>query len=225
MLTGFYELRNCTRLADRESPDLTRILRRRAGLRSHPMHLTVSPYNPINATYRDTESGLEQYKVRTEIKIRDSVTTISRRIDSAIPARRDSQLQAEEGPGRTQPDNERFGFLAQIHWRVVGPTIIQFGDRELDSRTFFRNTGFGLFGWEPKFTALNGREYRWRKKINRTTLEVNGAPTRLVAEYKGKSMGIIGEARKPSLEIFPPFEHMADEIIVAFIYVEKTRKS
>jgi hypothetical protein len=73
-------------------------------------------------------------------------------------------------------------------------------------------------------------------------LEVNGAPDTIVAKFMGKSMGIIGKAREPALEIFPEFEYMADEIMVflsvfyhpqfilirnqiTFIYVEKTRKS
>lgn len=103
------------------------------------MHLTVSPHNPINATYRDTESGVEQYKVQTEIKVHDSITTISRRIDSDIPRR--------DWDGGEANAAARFGHLAQISWRMVGPTMIQFGDRELDSATFFRNMGFGLFGW------------------------------------------------------------------------------
>jgi hypothetical protein len=45
-------------------------------------------------------------------------------------------------------------------------------------------------------------------------LEVNGAPDTIVAKFMGKSMGIIGKAREPALEIFPEFEYMADEIMV-----------
>ncbi|KAF8146932.1 hypothetical protein K438DRAFT_1868287 [Mycena galopus ATCC 62051] len=192
------------------------------------MHLAVSPYNPINAIYRDTESGVEQYKVQTEIKVHDSITKISRRIDSDVPRRDNSEEERREV-------KTRFGLLARISWRFIGSTVIQFGGRQLDTATLFRNKGFGLFGWEPEFTAHDGKEYIWRKKINRTVLEVNDKSATVVAEYKGKSMGIIGKARTPSLEIFPPFDtwrmkswyavFVIDFIKVTFIYIEKTRKS
>ncbi|KAJ7274987.1 hypothetical protein C8J57DRAFT_238910 [Mycena rebaudengoi] len=180
------------------------------------MHLTITPHNPINSTYRITESGVDQYKVQTEIKAYDSVTTISCRIDSDIPRRDEEGLKAA-------PGNERFGLLAQIHWRVAGPSMIEFGGRELDPTTFLENKSFGLFGWEPEFTALDGKKYIWRKHVNRTTLELKGHST-IVAEYNGRNVGLVGKAREqPSLEIFPPFEGMADEIMVTFIYVEKRR--
>jgi hypothetical protein len=106
----------------------------------YTMHLTITPHNPINSTYRITESGVDQYKVQTEIKAYDSVTTISCRIDSDIPRRDEEGLKAA-------PGNERFGLLAQIHWRVAGPSMIEFGGRELDPTTFLENKSFGLFGW------------------------------------------------------------------------------
>ncbi|KAF7346954.1 hypothetical protein MVEN_01447800 [Mycena venus] len=128
-----------------------------------------------------------------------------------------------EGPKAT-PGEERFGLLAQIHWRVAGPTMIEFAGRELDTSSFFQNKSFGLFGWEPEFTALDGKKYIWRKHVNRTTLELKGQPATVAAEYNGRNVGLVGKAREqPSLEIFPPFEGMADEIMVTFIYVEKRR--
>ncbi|KAJ7808777.1 hypothetical protein B0H14DRAFT_3151879 [Mycena olivaceomarginata] len=181
------------------------------------MHLTLAPHKPINATYTDTESGVEQYKVHTEIKLHDSITTISRRIDSDVP-RRDSQSEGNAIDGR-------FGLFAQIHWRIVGPTVIQFGGRELNAATFFRNRGLSLFGWQPGFTGLDGKEYRWRMTVNLTKLEVDDASATLVAEYKEKTLSVLGGAKEPSLEIFPSFEYMADEIIVTFVYLQKTRKS
>ncbi|KAF7367975.1 hypothetical protein MSAN_00863000 [Mycena sanguinolenta] len=189
------------------------------------MHLELSPHNPLNATYYDTESGRAEYRVQTEFKAHNSVTTISRRIESDVPRRNSAPNLDALTSSASGAEGERFGLLAKISWRVVGSSIIQFGEREIDTGTFFKVKGFGLFGLESGFTALDGKEYRWRKKINRTTLEMHGQPDTLVADFKGKSMGIIGEARKPSLEIPIPYEYMADEIMVTFIYVEKTRKS
>ncbi|KAJ7482167.1 hypothetical protein B0H11DRAFT_1213151 [Mycena galericulata] len=185
------------------------------------MHLTITPHNPINSTYRATDSGVEQYKVQTELmKVHDSVTTISRRIDSDVPRRdADRGLEAAQGD-----DERRFGLLAKIHWRVAGPSVIEFGGRELDTSTFFPNKSLTIFGWEPECTALDGKKYIWRKHVNRTTLELSDQPTTVVAEYNGRNVGLVGKARKqPSLEIFPPFEGLADEIMVTFIYVEKRR--
>ncbi|KAJ6505206.1 hypothetical protein C8R45DRAFT_545716 [Mycena sanguinolenta] len=189
------------------------------------MHLELTPHNPLNATYYDTVSGRAQYKVHTEFKVHNSVTTISRRIESDVPRRNSAPNLDSSTDSASGVEAERFGLVAEISWRVVGSTIIQFGEREIDTGTFFKVKGFGLFGLESGFTGLDGKEYRWRLKINRTTLEIHGQPDALVADFKGKSLGIIGEARKPSLEIFSPYEHMADEIMVIFIYVEKTRKS
>jgi hypothetical protein len=45
-------------------------------------------------------------------------------------------------------------------------------------------------------------------------LKLNDGSDTVVAEYKCKSVGLISKARDPSLEIFPPFEHMIDEIMV-----------
>ncbi|KAJ7660219.1 hypothetical protein DFH06DRAFT_988910 [Mycena polygramma] len=180
------------------------------------MHFTLSPHNPINASYTETETGVEWYRVKTDIKVHDSVTTIGRRIDGDVP-QHNSDSEA--------PEDERFGHLAQISWRVVGPNVIHFGGQELDATAFFQHRGFGLFGWELGFTARDGKKYRWCKHINRTTLEVDDDAAAPVVEYQGLSRGILGKAKEPSLEIFPPFEHMADEIVVTFIYVEKTRKS
>ncbi|KAJ6538095.1 hypothetical protein B0H19DRAFT_903072, partial [Mycena capillaripes] len=68
------------------------------------------------------------------------------------------------------------------------------------------------------FTAEDGNEYRWRMKINCTTLELVDKSATRVAEYHGKSRGVIGKAHEPSLEIFPQYEYMADEIMACIFF-------
>ncbi|KAJ7102846.1 hypothetical protein C8R44DRAFT_808636 [Mycena epipterygia] len=185
------------------------------------MHFLLSSNKPMNATYREAESSVAQYKVKTPIKLPDLTTTISRLIDSDIP-RRDSQ-----GDSSAAPDSGRFGHLAQISWRVRGPTFIRFGDRDIDPATFFRKENKGWHGRykERVFTAQDGREYRWCKTAYTSRLKVNDASATLVAEYRAHSLGLLSKAGNASLQIFPPFEHMIDEIMVTFIYIEKLRST
>ncbi|KAJ7162391.1 hypothetical protein C8R46DRAFT_1283270 [Mycena filopes] len=160
------------------------------------MQLTLSTFKPINATYTDTESGVDRYKVHTEISvIHGTTTTISRRIDGDIP-RRDGEEPKTAGHG------ERFGQLAHISWRVIGSTP-----------------------WVIRlvFTGQDGKEYKWTPQVVTTTLNCNDGVATLVAVYHAKDL--LHAKERAWLEILPPFEHMADEIVVTLAYMEKIRKS
>ncbi|KAJ6622691.1 hypothetical protein B0H10DRAFT_2012352 [Mycena sp. CBHHK59/15] len=184
------------------------------------MHLILSTPKPINATYRDADSGVVRYKVKTPIKVHDLTTTISRLIDSDVPRR-------EQGDSNTEADSGRFGLLAQIAWYMVGPpTVIRFGGREIAPATFFQKENATWYSPGDRiFTAQDGKEYRWCLTAYTTRLKTNDASATLIAEYRAKSLGLLSKARDPSLQIFPEFAHMVDEIMVTFIYVEKLRKS
>ncbi|KAJ7137280.1 hypothetical protein C8R46DRAFT_922450 [Mycena filopes] len=182
------------------------------------MQLTLSTFKPINATYTDTESGVDKYKVHTEISvIHGTTTTISRRIDGDIPRR--------DGNEETAAHAERFGQLAHMSWRVVGSTVIHFGGREIEAKDFFRKGSPGLFGHprEQVFTGQDGKEYKWTPQVVTTTLNCNDGVATLVAVYHAKDL--LHAKERAWLEIFPPFEHMADEIVVTLAYMEKIRKS
>ncbi|KAJ7688353.1 hypothetical protein B0H17DRAFT_1068248 [Mycena rosella] len=184
------------------------------------MRLLVTTNKPINANYRDAESGVTQYKARTPIKVPELKTTISRLLDSDIPRR-------EQADPDDDIHNDRFGMLAQVSWRMGGPSVIQFGGQEIDPATFFRRENQGWHG-KPReyiFTAQDGKEYRWILRPYTTRLKTNDESATLVAEYRANSLGILSRARPASLTIFPPFEDMADEIMVTFIYIEKQRRS
>ncbi|KAJ6567250.1 hypothetical protein DFH09DRAFT_919057 [Mycena vulgaris] len=171
------------------------------------MRFFVSTNKPINANYRD-ESGVAQYKVRTPIKVPELNTTISRLIDKDIPRR-------EQGDSDADSDSARFGMLAQVSWRMGGPSVIRFGGQEIDPATFFRRENMSWYG-KPKehiFTAQDGKEYRWYLRPYTTRLKVNDASATLVAEYRANSLGLLSKARPASFEVFPPFEHMVDEIM------------
>jgi hypothetical protein len=105
------------------------------------MQLILATHNPLDSTYhdatwRDADSGVVQYKVRTPIKMHDQTTTISRRIEGDIPQRDSSATD----------DSERFGLVAQISWHLVGSSVIQFGDKDIECAKFFRKESLGLYG-------------------------------------------------------------------------------
>jgi hypothetical protein len=45
-----------------------------------------------------------------------------------------------------------------------------------------------------------------------------------VARGHRSNIGLIGKRRQARLEIYPGFEHLADILLITFIYVEKIRK-
>ncbi|KAJ6594443.1 hypothetical protein B0H19DRAFT_920874 [Mycena capillaripes] len=75
------------------------------------------------------------------------------------------------------------------------------------------------------FTAKDGKQYRWSGSAYYTRLKLNDGSDTPVAEYRCKSVGLLTKARDPYLEIYPSFEHMVDEIMITFIFVERLRKS
>ncbi|KAJ7123780.1 hypothetical protein C8R43DRAFT_1135834 [Mycena crocata] len=183
------------------------------------MRLILSTIKPINATYRD-ETRVVQYKVRTPIKVHDLTTTITLRIDSDIPRRQ------QGGDSDSESESDRFGLLAEVSWRMVGPKVIRFGGEEFSPESFFRKENSKWY-WPGQhiFTAKDGKEYKWSMTRYTTKLTVNDGSDTIAAEYRAKSLGLISKARDPCLEIFPDFEYMADEIMMTFIYVEKTRQT
>ncbi|KAK7026323.1 hypothetical protein R3P38DRAFT_3530384 [Favolaschia claudopus] len=198
------------------------------------MHLTITPQNPLNATYLEASSGRALYRVHTEMKVHDTVTTVTRRLADDVPHRGVSP-PSQSSSGQNLKDLERdadsaspqarFGFLAQILWKVVGPTTIRIGDAEFSSEERFRSVGFGLFGLELGYTSSTGHEFRCRYKPFGTTMELQNEPSTVVANFHAKSLGVVGEAKDASLELSEEFgDALVDELFVAFLYVQKRRK-
>ncbi|KAJ7354657.1 hypothetical protein DFH08DRAFT_49502 [Mycena albidolilacea] len=184
------------------------------------MRLILSTHKPINATYKDAETGIVQYKVRSPIKVHELISTITRRIDSDIPRR-------NSGASDASTDSGRFGLLAELSWHMRAPSVMRIGGKDIDPTTFFQKpTSVKWYSLPDRiFTAQDGKEYRWRAGAHSTKLKLNDGSDTVVAEYKCKSVGLISKARDPSLEIFPPFEHMVDEIMITFVFVERLRRN
>ncbi|KAJ7499301.1 hypothetical protein FB451DRAFT_1385004 [Mycena latifolia] len=144
------------------------------------MRLFVSTNKPINAIYTEAESRIVQYKVRTPIRVPELNSKISRRLESDIPRRRDSQDDAE-----TNTDEARFGLLANISWRMGGESVIRFGGREIDPVTFFRRENLGWYGKEYIYMAQDGKEYRWCIRPYTTRLKTNDASATAVVRTDG----------------------------------------
>ncbi|KAJ7725286.1 hypothetical protein DFH07DRAFT_970900 [Mycena maculata] len=186
------------------------------------MHLFLNTDSPWNTFYTD-ESGALQYKTNTPLKLHDRTTTISRVVEG-IPRADGREAEAEV------EDGARFASLAQINWRQIESSVIHFQGRELATQEFFRTEGsLGWFGRPRAFTALDGKQYKWilGAFTSEASLKLNDGSETMVAQYHHKKFvyGMFSKPQKPSLEIAPPFEHMADEILVTFVYIEQLRKS
>ncbi|KAJ7354658.1 hypothetical protein DFH08DRAFT_1077317 [Mycena albidolilacea] len=187
------------------------------------MRLILSAHTPINATYKDAETGIVQYKVRSPIQLQELTSTITRRIDSDIPRRNSGP--SEQGDDAST-DSGRFGLLAELSWYMRGPSVMRVGGKDIDPATFFRKAQVKWYSFPDRiFTAQDGKEYRWCGGASYTKLTLNDGSDTVVAEYKHSSIGLLFKARDPCLEIFPPFEHMIDEIMITFIFMERLRKS
>ncbi|KAJ7457966.1 hypothetical protein B0H11DRAFT_203495 [Mycena galericulata] len=193
------------------------------------MRLILSNHKPCHATYKDAVTGVVQYKVRSPIKVSEFISTITRRIDVDIPRRNSGHSQAGTDSDHSQAagtTGDRFGLLAQLCWYLRGPSVMRFGGQEVDPATFFRKVKVPWYGLPVGiFTGKDGKEYKWSCTMYTTRLKVNDGSDTLVAEYRAQSLGLISKKRAPCLEIFPPFEHMADEIFITFICVERSRRS
>ncbi|ESK91644.1 hypothetical protein Moror_10690 [Moniliophthora roreri MCA 2997] len=120
---------------------------------------------------------------------------------------------------------QTFEYLAQIDWRFFTSSKFRFGDgMEVMSKDFFRKEGWGPYGRHRVFTAKDGKEYKWLLGWWESELILNDGSKTQVAKFNRKSFGVIGKASPAYLEIFPPGEHMVDEIFVTFVYIEKLRK-
>jgi hypothetical protein len=95
------------------------------------MRLILSTHKPINATYKDAETGIVQYKVRSPIKVHELISTITRRIDSDIPRR-------NSGASDASTDSGRFGLLAELSWHMRAPSVMRIGGKDIDPTTFFQ---------------------------------------------------------------------------------------
>ncbi|KZP03095.1 hypothetical protein FIBSPDRAFT_769478, partial [Athelia psychrophila] len=123
------------------------------------------------------------------------------------------------------PDDmsDRFTELAVIAWHTMGSSVLKYGDLEVRTKVFIPSTG--IIPRCRVFTALgDGRSFKWKLGKWRCALTVNDDSQTAVAQSHRNKLGIIGKPRLARLEIFPGFEHLADIILITYIFVEKLRK-
>ncbi|KAJ7680060.1 hypothetical protein B0H17DRAFT_943550 [Mycena rosella] len=173
------------------------------------MHLYLTTSTPTNSIYTD-ESGALRYKVHTPMKPTDRTTAISRVVEG-IPHRSDS------ADGQDEIDGERFANLAHIDWHPVKSSVIRFRGRELATQDSFAKKAWGGSARGHRvFTAQDGKEYKW--VLGAETTHASGRPfdgEMPVARYHPKKLGLFSKSQKASLEVFSPFEEMADEIVAS----------
>ncbi|KAF5379133.1 hypothetical protein D9615_005855 [Tricholomella constricta] len=191
------------------------------------MQLYLSGPRAFHSTYHDA-NGQAIYKVRTSSQVFGRTTTVSRILRNEILY--DHSMR------------DIFGHLAQIEWKSFRSSILRFYGREMRTRSFFKKQGWGWHGCDRVFAAPDGREYRWKlgtaapeAGILDLTLYLMANPylsqlrshnekQTLVARFNPGGNSCFFSARSPFLEILPAGEHIADAIVVSFVYIEKLRE-
>ncbi|RDB30110.1 hypothetical protein Hypma_013945 [Hypsizygus marmoreus] len=182
---------------------------------SSDMHLYLSSASPMNTVFRN-EVGQALYRVRTPSRVFGRTTTISRIVPNNTSTR-------AEKCGRFEM-HDVFGHLAQIEWKSFRSSRLRFQDREMKTRAFFRKQGFGCRGRNRVFVAPDGREYKWKLNSRPPELRTNDERQTLVARFHLWRHPYFSSPPTPSLEILPAGEHIADMILVSFIYIERLRQ-
>ncbi|GLB42116.1 hypothetical protein LshimejAT787_1101310 [Lyophyllum shimeji] len=173
------------------------------------MRLYLSNTSPFNSTFH-TADGQAIYKVRTSSKTFGRTTTIYR------------ILQNDAVFDCTMRDI--FGHLAQIEWKSLRSSRIRFRGRELRTRSVFKKKGWGWRGSDRVFIAPDGRQYRWKLGTASPELRILNDTQALVARFHPGGKTCFFPSRSPFLEILPAGEHIADAILVSFVYIEKLRE-
>ncbi|KAF5387170.1 hypothetical protein D9615_002093 [Tricholomella constricta] len=188
------------------------------------MHLYLSTRSPLNSVF-STAEGQALYKVETPMAAGTRTSTISCIVPNDIP---------QHHSAHTVSMQNRFGHLAQVEHNVISSSILRFGGNEFATKDYFRKVGWGPLCrarfeklWVDRhrvFTGPDGREYKWELLSYNSQLVTNDDKKTLVARFHRASLGIIGKARPASFEISPTGEHMVQDILITFIYIEKIRK-
>ncbi|KAF8061805.1 hypothetical protein FPV67DRAFT_1510493 [Lyophyllum atratum] len=175
-------------------------------------HLYLRSHSPLNTVYAN-EDGQALYKVETHARI----STISCVVPNNIP---------EKDGGATVSMQDRFAHLAEVEHNTIKSSVLRFAGKEYKTKEFFRKdgSGWGVYGRNRIFKGLDGQEYKWISESFNSKLVVNNEAQTFVARSHQRHLGIFGKGKPASLEISTAGEHMVQEILITFIYVEKLRK-
>ncbi|KAF9522243.1 hypothetical protein CPB83DRAFT_730437, partial [Crepidotus variabilis] len=72
------------------------------------------------------------------------------------------------------------------------------------------------------FAGPDGQMYVWKIGLDKCKLFVKDTETP-IATFHREYLGVLSPAQTASLEIYPQGEHMVDDIITTFIYMERLR--
>ncbi|KAI0081488.1 hypothetical protein K474DRAFT_1578782, partial [Panus rudis PR-1116 ss-1] len=137
-----------------------------------------------------------------------------------------SPIDAERFKGRDDLDeSDLTGHedMARIHWHMnlISSSKLVYNGTTVDLDVFMPKKAF----WKSSraFTGPDGRTYVWHESLGacHVNLEDGNNPTVKVAEYKQRN---IFKGEKPYLEIYPEGEHMADLIVITWLYYETRRR-
>jgi len=73
------------------------------------------------------------------------------------------------------------------------------------------------------FTGEDGKEYKWFLRRRYPELTLNDGSNTSIAIFHPKRL--FSKEDRGRLEIFPQGQHMVDEILVTFTYMERVRKA
>ncbi|KDQ34178.1 hypothetical protein PLEOSDRAFT_1052927 [Pleurotus ostreatus PC15] len=184
------------------------------------MQFYITNSIPLNATFTD-EDGQATYKTQTPFKFfADKTTTVSRVLHTNNVASDDISRKGGDNQGQLVK-------LAEIEWKNdVSLSRFKYREKDVVIGEFFYK---GKQGWRGKyrtFTAPDGRSYRWTMGFNYPELHTNDEHRRPIARFHRRRLSIPGicKGRAPHLEILPDGEHIADAIVMTFVYVEKRRR-
>ncbi|KAF9522241.1 hypothetical protein CPB83DRAFT_864734 [Crepidotus variabilis] len=119
--------------------------------------------------------------------------------------------------------------LAEIEYHSGGlfsqDSRIKIGNRNLAAKevlmkghTKFWTSGYG----ERIFAGPDGKMYVWKMGSDKCRLFLKDTEI-LIATFHRKHLGVLSDARAASLEIVPQGQHMMDDILTTFIYMERLR--
>ncbi|KAH6907038.1 hypothetical protein BKA70DRAFT_1286083 [Coprinopsis sp. MPI-PUGE-AT-0042] len=170
---------------------------------ANTMLYMLSTTEPWNAIYR-TPDGQAAYRAETPYKLLKARRTFIDKFEVV-----DDGYYVEEVVTK----------LAEIEYHTFKSSKITIGDKTKRTDDIFHKKRWGWYGRDRVFEGPDGREYRWELgTIPR--LYLNDERRTIVAKYHQEYFRMMKNA---SLEIFSHGEHMADVIVVTFIYIEYLR--
>ncbi|KZP12618.1 hypothetical protein FIBSPDRAFT_870138 [Athelia psychrophila] len=116
-----------------------------------------------------------------------------------------------------------FADLAAIEWHRLGSSVLTYGGFKQSMKEFMPSKG--IFAQHRVFTPpRDDRSFRWTLGMWTCSLILDDGSKTPVAESHRSNTGVLGKPREARLEIFSGFEHLADVILIGYVFVEKLRK-